>query len=211
MVSAGFASGFGLGRAAADILQVMPELTPVLAAAAELVDFCRARAWPSCLIGGLAVQRWGEPRFTRDADLTLLTGFGSESEFVEQLIRGFTPRRPDAAEFALRARVVLLKASNGVDLDVALGALPFEERSVQRSSDYVFREGCVLPTCSAEDLIVHKVFAGRDRDWADVRGVLSRQGEKLDLALIRNELSPLLEAKEDSESMAKFEGLASVR
>ena len=187
----------------------MPELTPVLAAASELVSFCRARAWSNCLIGGLAVQRWGEPRFTRDADLTLLTGFGPESEFVEQLIRWFTPRRPDAAEFALRARVVLLKAANGVDLDVALGALPFEQRSVQRSSDYAFSEGCVLPTCSAEDLIVHKVFAGRDRDWADVRGVLSRQGENLDLSLVRNELRPLLEAKEDSESMAKFERLAS--
>jgi hypothetical protein len=187
----------------------MSELTPVLAAASELVSFCREREWSNCLIGGLAVQRWGEPRFTRDADLTLLTGFGSESAFIEELVRNFAPRRPDAAEFALRARVVLIKAGNGVDLDVALGALPFEERSVQRSSDYVFRERCVLPTCSAEDLIVHKVFAGRDRDWADVRGVLSRQGTKLDLSLIQNELRPLLEAKEDSESMAKFKRLAS--
>ncbi|MBU3666230.1 MAG: nucleotidyl transferase AbiEii/AbiGii toxin family protein [Chthoniobacterales bacterium] len=187
----------------------MSELTPVLVAASELVSFCRERDWPSCLIGGLAVQRWGEPRFTRDADLTLLTGFGSESVFIDELVGNFAPRRADAAEFAQRARVVLLKAGNGVDLDVALGALPFEERSVKRSSDYAFRESCVLPTCSAEDLIVHKVFAGRDRDWADVRGVLSRQGKQLDLSLIRKELCPLLEAKEDSESMEKFERLAS--
>lgn len=28
---------------------------------------------------------------------------------------------------------------------------------------------------------MHKVFAGRDRDWADVEGILTRQHGKLDL------------------------------
>lgn len=183
----------------------MPELTPVLVAASQLVAFCRERQWPCCLIGGLAVQRWGEPRFTRDADLTLLTGFGSEESFITALLDNFEARRGDAAEFALRARVVLLRAANGVDLDVALGALPFEERSVQRSSDYEFVYDFFLPTCSAEDLVVHKVFAGRDRDWGDVQGIVSRQGRKLDARLIRRELGPLLSAKEDTESMEKFD------
>lgn len=127
------------------------------------------------------MQRWGEPRFTRDADLTLLTGFGSEGSFIASLLEGFDARREDAAEFALRARVVLLRAANGVDLDVALGALPFEERSIERASDYEFLRNALLPTCSAEDLVVHKVFAGRDRDWGDVQGIVSRQGRKLDV------------------------------
>ncbi|MFM8807875.1 MAG: nucleotidyl transferase AbiEii/AbiGii toxin family protein [Chthoniobacterales bacterium] len=187
----------------------MQELTPILAAAEQLVDFCRARRWSCCLIGGLAVQRWGEPRFTRDADLTLLTGFGGEADFIKSLMAAFTPRRADAAHFASQSRVLLLRAENGVDLDVALGALPFEERVIERASDYEFRNGCRLPTCSAEDLVVHKVFAGRERDWADVRGVLDRQHGKINLALVRRELKPLLEAKEDPEAMAKFEKLAS--
>lgn len=183
----------------------MQKLTPILAAADEIMKFCRMRRWAVCLIGGLAVQRWGEPRFTRDADLTLLTGFGSEADFVEELLTAFIPRFPSAAEFALQARVVLLKASNGVDLDIALGALPFEERSVDRATDYQFSEDCYLPTCCAEDLITHKVFAGRERDWADVRGIIDRQGTKLDAALIRSELEPLLAAKDDTESMGKLE------
>jgi hypothetical protein len=187
----------------------MQELTPILAAAGQLVDFCRARGWSYCLIGGLAVQRWGEPRFTRDADLTLLTGFGGEADFIKVLLGEFTPRRSDAADFAARSRVLLLRAENGVDLDVALGALPFEQRVFQRASDYEFRDGCLLPTCSAEDLVVHKVFAGRERDWADVRGVLDRQHGKIDLALVRRELKPLLEAKEEPEAMARFEQLVS--
>ena len=44
----------------------------------EVQEFCDARGWQSCVIGGLAVQYWGEPRITRDVDLTLMTGFGDE-------------------------------------------------------------------------------------------------------------------------------------
>jgi len=33
---------------------------------------------PNCVIGGLAVQAWGEVRATRDADFTVLTRFVDE-------------------------------------------------------------------------------------------------------------------------------------
>ncbi|MBU1355388.1 MAG: hypothetical protein KJ620_02365 [Candidatus Edwardsbacteria bacterium] len=31
---------------------------------AEIQDFIETRGWKFCFIGGLAVLRWGEPRFT---------------------------------------------------------------------------------------------------------------------------------------------------
>jgi hypothetical protein len=109
-------------------------LDPILAAAFELQEFCGARGWRFCFIEGIAVQRWGEPRFTADADLTLLTGFGGEEDFIDPLLSRFHPRRNDAREFALRHRVLLLEAPNGTPLDVALGAGPFEENCIRRSS-----------------------------------------------------------------------------
>ncbi len=42
-------------------------------AAFEVQTFMQARSWSFCLIGGLAVIRWGEPRMTQDIDLSLLT------------------------------------------------------------------------------------------------------------------------------------------
>jgi hypothetical protein len=51
--------------------------------ARQLQEFCDSRGWRSCFIGGLAVQRWGEPRVTRDADLTVLAGFGHEERIAE--------------------------------------------------------------------------------------------------------------------------------
>ena len=52
--------------------------------AAELGDFCDKRGWSSCVIGGFAVQHWGEPRMTMVVDLSLLTGFGEEEAFVDE-------------------------------------------------------------------------------------------------------------------------------
>jgi hypothetical protein len=152
-----------------------------------------------CFIGGVAVQRWGEPRLTVDADLTLLTGFGNEEHFIQALIERFQSRRPDAAAFALQSRVLLLSASNGVFLDIALAGLPFEERTLERASRWQISNEASLNTCCAEDLVVHKAFANRDLDWLDVKGILQRQGAALNVDLIFEELRPLLQLKEEPE------------
>jgi hypothetical protein len=101
--------------------------------------------------------------------------------------------------------VLLIRTGLGVDVDVAFGALPFEERSVQRASPWVWTPDAPLITCSAEDLVVHKVFAGRDLDWGDVERILTRQHGKLDFPQIREELQPLLELKGEPEALARLE------
>jgi hypothetical protein len=164
-----------------------------------LQGFCAEQKYRCCFIGGIAVQRWGEPRLTVDVDLTLLTGFGNEEGFINALAAKFPTRRPDAVEFALQKRVLLLCASNGVLMDVALAGLPFEERTIKRASPWGISDRANLTTCCAEDLVVHKVFANRDLDWFDVQGVLRRQAPQLDLDLIFRELRPLLELKEAPE------------
>ena len=180
-------------------------MNDLFTAALELQHFCVQRHWRFCFIGGLAVQRGGEPRFTGDADMTLLTGFGGEQPFAETLLEHFAPRQPDALAFALDNRVLLLRAANRIPLDVALGGLPFEENTIRRASAFGFPTGQFLTTCSAEDLVVHKVFAAREKDWLDVDGILARQWGKLDLDLIRSELKPLLELQEKPESLARLE------
>lgn len=182
-------------------------MNPIFAAALELQEFCRARGWRWCFIGAVAVQRWGEPRLTQDVDLTLLTGFGKEEPFIDGLLAGFEGRRPDARSFALRYRVLLLSASNGVPLDVALGAMPFEERAVERASAFAVGAGASLVTCSAEDLVVFKAFAGRDKDWLDIDGVLVRQAARFDAKLVWRELQPLLDLKPSPETESRLRAL----
>ncbi len=160
-----------------------------------------------CFIGGLALQRWGEPRLTRDVDATLLAPFGAEGPTVDRLLANFKPRIESAREFALRNRVLLLWSSGGIGVDVALGGIPFEERCVARATDWVFAPGAVLRTCSAEDLVVMKAFAGRDQDWIDLQGVLVRQRKTLDWNLVLGELEPLAALRESPETVEKLRRL----
>ena len=68
-------------------------MTEVIQAAVELQAVCQTQGWQFCFIGGLALQRWAEPRETVDADMTLLTGFGGEEPFIQLLLQHSTARQ----------------------------------------------------------------------------------------------------------------------
>lgn len=176
-------------------------MNELFVAAAEFQDLAEAEGWAFCLIGGLAVARWGMPRLTADVDVSLLTGFGNEPPFVQRVLERFRPRVDDPHEFASRTRMLLVRASNGVMLDIALAALPYEEEVMRRATVQEFAPGVRLTTCSAEDLLVAKCFAGRPQDWLDVEGILARNGEALDLALVEAALGDLCEAAQDDAAL----------
>lgn len=180
-------------------------MIPIFEAALEVQSFCEHHRWRFCFIGGVAVQRWGEQRATDDVDLTLLTGFGGEETFVDACLGRFRSREPEERANALRRRVLFLVSDAGVNLDIALGAIPFEIACVERSSRWDIGSQRQLRTCSAEDLLVHKCFASRDRDWTDVEGILIRQWGKLDLQQVRRGLKPLADLKESPEIIGRLE------
>ena len=173
----------------------------------DVQSFCQDRGWSFCFIGGLALQRWGEPRLTEDIDLIILSGFGSETAYIDELCRTYSERVVDAAAFARRHRVLLLQSERGIPVDISLGALPFEERIIERATAYRFLAGIRLHTCSAEDLVVLKAFADRPRDWADIEGILIRTGSRLDWHTIETELPPLCEAKEAPHILPRLAAL----
>lgn len=180
-------------------------MTGVLEAAGELQQFCQQQHWRFCFIGGLAVQRWGEPRFTKDADLTLLTGIGEEEKFIDALVARFQSRGLFDREKAILRRVLFLQSAKGIPLDLALGALPFEARAIGRATPWDSGHSGGLITCSADDLVVHKAFAARKQDWLDLESVVIRQGPKLNVAQIWEELRPLVELKEEPEILEKLQ------
>jgi len=180
-------------------------MTELYMTALEVQRLCEAQGWPFCIIGGIAVQRWGEARFTKDVDLTLFTGFGEEELYLDFWLKHFQLRPSCSRKFALVNRVLLLANSRGIPIDVAFGATDFERRSIERSSLWPMSEGEALRTCSAEDLLVHKCFANREHDWVDVDGILARQRGQLNLRLVRRELKPLTDLKEEPKIMERLE------
>lgn len=185
----------------------MPEGNRLLDAAQEIQAFCVEHNWPFCFIGGLAVQHWGEARVTRDADVTLFTGIGDEANYADTLLAHFPSRIADGREFALEHRVLLLRAVNGIPLDISFGALDFEHKAVATATDEEIVPGVRLRICTANALIVFKAFAGRPQDWLDIEGIAVKSARVLTWDEIRGDLKPLLALKDDVDTIVRLESI----
>lgn len=173
--------------------------------ALEIQDFFVHNKWKFCFIGGIAIQRWGEPRLTINIDITLITGFGSEESFIDNILERYKGRISNVKKFALKNRVLLLSSSNNIDIDIALGGLQFEKEMINRASLYKFLPDVSLLTCSAEDLIILKAFADRPKDWIDIESIIIRQIKNLNKKYIISRLAPLCELKESPHIINQLE------
>jgi hypothetical protein len=177
----------------------------LIEAAVEVQSALTTGGVRSCVIGGLAVQRWGQPRATQDVDFSVLAPPGAEQRPLDLLLGSFTPRRADALTFAQANRVLLIRATNGVAVDVGLAGSPFEVEVLDRASAWGFAPGTDVVTCSAEDLVIYKLVAARARDVADIEGIVRRQGSGLDVERIRRYGELFAELKEEPELLRPFE------
>lgn len=155
------------------------------------------------VIGGIALQFWGEPRFTHDLDITVQDQLDL-AELVKRTTDTFGSRVSDPYAFAKETRMLLLNVED-VDVDVALALRGYEDSLFERAQSYEVEPGRRLNICSAEDLIIHKALAGRPQDLADIQGVIDRQGDRLDVRYIRSWLGQFSKALDDAEILERFE------
>lgn len=171
----------------------------------QLHLFLTARGIPYAISDGIAVQRWGQPRLTRDVDLTILLPPGKEEPILHEIVAAFPARIEDAVRFALEHRVLPIEVRGGGEADLSLGLPGYEEHLMARVVPYDLGDGREVRLCSAEDLIIHKALAGRPQDVLDLDGVVARQGAKLDVGYIRQWLEELVQVSGDPEVAARFE------
>ena len=138
------------------------------------------------VIGGQAVLVHGEPRLTRDIDITLTL----TPEDLQKLLKiagevGLEVLVNDPEEFTGKTWVLPVQSPElGVRVDFVFSSSDFERQAMQRALP-IGVAGYPVRFASAEDLIIHKIIAGRARDIEDVRGVLSKKRHGLDVDYIR--------------------------
>ncbi len=126
---------------------------------------------------------------------------------LNRLLGAFKSKIDGAREFALGHRVLLLRASNGIPLDVTLGALPFEDKAVTSASAEEIVAGVRLQLAPPGALVVFKVFADRPQDWLDVEGVIVKSGRLINWDEARADLGALLELKGDTATLGRLDEL----
>lgn len=127
------------------------------------------------IIGGQAVLLHGEPRLTRDIDVTV----GTDASELARILSvtdaaGLLPSVERVEEFVRRTNVLpLMDGPTAIRVDLIFSFTPYEMEAIRRSISVPFNETPVH-FAAVEDLIIHKLVAGRPRDLEDIRGVLAR-------------------------------------
>lgn len=162
------------------------------------------RKIPYMLIGGQAVLLYGEPRLTRDIDVTLGIAPERHREVLEiAQACGWQVLVEAPARFVEQTFVLpCLEPTNGIRIDFIFSITPYEREALNRISRVPVGKTTVC-FASVEDLIIHKLFAGRPRDIEDVRGILLK-GRPLDVHYINRWLKEL-EAGANEPLVRRFE------
>lgn len=178
---------------------------PPYATLRALVHWLRAEQVPGLVIGGVAASLLGRPRLTLDVDVAVLLDENRWEKFLSTGTRfGFMPRIRDALAFARRSRVFLLNhRPSGVDVDISLVALLFEEESIARAK-WTDVGGLSIPLPTPEDLIIMKAVAHRPRDLADVESLLDAH-PRLNLRRVRRWVREFSSALEKPEILHDLE------
>ena len=123
------------------------------------------------LSGGLAANRYRRsPRHTDDVDLLLAdTGPGLGTLESTLTAAGWTVNRADPEGDLLRAR-----HSELGPVDLLVAGTQYQQEALRRAvvdTETIPGAGAV-PVLTVEDVIVHKLIAGRYRDLADIEEIL---------------------------------------
>lgn len=170
----------------------MAEIDDALGALARWLD---EHETPYMVIGGFAVTLWGEPRFTRDVDLTLLVPPEKLEAVVNALCAAFTPLVADPLRFVTDTRVLPVMAGT-VPADLIFAALPYEEHAIGRARK-VRVGGESVSICTPEDLVLHKIVSPRPRDHEDIEGVFRYRHAELDYEYLDPRVEELANALAD--------------
>lgn len=165
--------------------------------------FLEGRGYRYAAIGGIAAAQWGLLRFTYDVDLKVLVP-DADYEAMRATLREAFPDR--AREHVPENPLIVAVNVGGVVVDFLLALPGYEEQIIERAVRRNIGEFKVW-VCSAEDLIIQKVVAGRAKDWVDLESLLIAQRGKLDEAYIEDWLSQFAEALEKPEILDEYRRL----
>jgi hypothetical protein len=125
------------------------------------------------IIGGQAVLLYGEPRLTKDIDITL--GIGIDRWKIIEKAAKSIHLRPLVAKIEdfVKDNMVFpaIDDKSGIRVDFIFSYSPYERQAIERARGIYFGQ-TEVKFAALEDVVIHKMIAGRARDIEDVESIL---------------------------------------
>lgn len=140
---------------------------------------------PYMVIGGQAVLLYGEPRLTKGIDIAVGADLNRLPDIL-RLVRNIQLTPLVDPDTFTRQTMVLPCADpgTGIRVDLIFSSSPYEQQAMSRARTVKIGQAHVR-FASVEDLVIHKLIAGRARDLEDVKSVLVKNPGK-DLNYVRH-------------------------
>jgi hypothetical protein len=128
---------------------------------------------PYMVIGGQAVLLYGEPRLTKDIDITLGVNVDRLKDILSITKDLKLKILIDNVESFVQETMVLPveDKKSKIRIDFIFSYSPYEKQALNRVKAVDF-EGHKVMFVSLEDLVIHKIISGRARDMEDIHSIL---------------------------------------
>jgi len=174
----------------------------------EIARCLDQRDIPYMIIGGQAVLVYGRPRLTRDIDITL--GVDTDKfELIEDVCKKLKlkilPESPK--DFARKTRVLPAEEPESkIRVDFIFSFSEYEKQALKRTKRLEI-DNYAVRFASCEDVIIHKMVAGRAIDEEDVKSILIKHKGSIDFEYIKRWLLEFGKIPEHKRLLAKFNRL----
>lgn len=150
---------------------------------------------------------YGEPRLTRDIAITLGVNIDGLDRLLNAIRELSLKPLPEDVQSFVKETMVLpaLDEYTGIRVDFIFSYTPFETNAIGRAKTVMILDQKVA-FASPEDLIIHKIFAGRPRDYEDVRIILIKNPD-IEKPYIRKWLKEFDESSDTKEFLKHFEAI----
>lgn len=163
---------------------------------------------PYMIIGGQAVLVYGRPRLTRDIDITLgadTDKFGSIEAVCKKLKLRILVENPE--DFARDTKVLPAEEPDSkVRIDFIFSFTPYEAQAIKNAKKILI-DHYPVNFASCEDIIIHKMVAGRAIDVEDVKSILAKNENAVNLEYVNKWLSEFGRIQEHEGILERFDSL----
>lgn len=163
---------------------------------------------PYMIIGGQAVLIYGTPRLTRDIDITLgvdTDRFIHINQICNELGLKVLPENPE--DFTKDTKVLPTEEPESkIRVDFIFSFTEYEARAIERTKKVMMND-YPIKFASCEDVIIHKMIASRAVDIEDVKNILYKNSDSIDIKYIQDWLLKFSQISEYEDILMTFNTL----